>query len=155
VPKPSKRPARAAGKVAQTSGEPDTGTSPPKSDYDDAEILEKQSDGTFKSWTLIHQETEARLAQTEARLAQSADENTALAMQVHDLTMENRRLREIARTGRRGASLATQAYTNMARTMLDRGQPRDEVFAVLCAQFSDWEHPHRAAKRTLKLIEAE
>jgi hypothetical protein len=152
VPKPPKRSTRAAGKVARTLGEPDAGTSPPKSDYDDgAEIWEELPDGRIKSWTLIHEEAEARQQLLEAEMTELRAGNSELRAHVEDLIAENVRLSRAKRDGVRSISERTLILEKFVHTMLTQGYSDEKVHPVLREQFPG-DNKDKAARNMIRKV---
>jgi hypothetical protein len=97
--------------------------------------------------------------QVEKELQQAArdldGEATDLDHRVHNLEVENRRLREGRKGGGRPVELATEGYALLAAMLLRQGIARDILLAALAEAFraTGSKRPARSAENVLKVAE--
>jgi hypothetical protein len=86
---------------------------------------------------------------------EAAAEVTDLRLKVHDLSVENSRLKRARETEGRAVASATEAYVEMAAALLARGHEPGELFETLSAVLAKHglKHPKKAAKRLLEIAQ--
>jgi hypothetical protein len=109
-----------------------------------AELLALVFAGQRTQWHLPSSAAEAAEQQRQyaehlERLLQAAteleDERTEQDRRLHNLEIENRRLREGRKRGGRAVETATEAYAHLGSALLARGVPADTLKAALAETF--------------------